>query len=125
MLFGVAMSVLPYLFVYRLIAPLLSHGEISAAKPICLVAAIAVCMIPVSYTHLDVYQRQEIISMRRHSDSVILPPAKNASALTTMMILNALTVSCLMADHGTMECLSLIHISEPDAARKNKCSHSV
>lgn len=45
MLFGVAMSVLPYLFVYRLIAPLLSHGEISAAKTICLVAAIAVCMI--------------------------------------------------------------------------------
>ena len=45
MLFGVAMSVLPYLFVYRIINPLLSHEEISLIKASLLISAIAACMI--------------------------------------------------------------------------------
>ena len=53
LLAGVAMSVLPFLFVYQLIAPLLGYGETDAGGVIARVAAIAVCEIlyAVFYVH--------------------------------------------------------------------------
>ena len=101
MLLGVAASVLPFLFIYQIIEPLLDagHPALAAGDLIWRVAAIAMCgvlyavlyvkglglshesayhtlknirvslqgklepqplgTIPVSYTHLDVYKRQE------------------------------------------------------------------
>lgn len=53
MLVGVAMSVLPFLFVYQLIEPLLGYGKIDAAGVGMRVGAIAVCEIlyAVFYVH--------------------------------------------------------------------------
>lgn len=53
MLVGVVMSVLPFLFVYQLIAPLLGYGKIDAAGVGMRVGAIAVCEIlyAVFYVH--------------------------------------------------------------------------
>lgn len=53
MLVGVAMSVLPFLFVYQLIAPLLGYGKIDAAGIGMRVGAIALCEIlyAVFYVH--------------------------------------------------------------------------
>lgn len=45
MLLGVAASVLPYLFVYQLILPLLSHETFSPGNALWRIAAIALCMI--------------------------------------------------------------------------------
>ena len=45
MLLGVAMSVLPYLFVYQLITPLLTHGHLSAEAALWRIVLIAVCLI--------------------------------------------------------------------------------
>ena len=45
MLIGVAMSVIPYFFVYRIIRPLLSHEGIQASNALLYIFAIAVCMI--------------------------------------------------------------------------------
>lgn len=45
MLLGVAMSVLPYLFVYQLITPLLTHGNLSAEDALWRIVLIAVCLI--------------------------------------------------------------------------------
>lgn len=45
MLLGVAASVLPYLFVYQLILPLLSHKTFSPGNALWRIAAIALCMI--------------------------------------------------------------------------------
>lgn len=45
MLIGVIMSVIPYWFVYQLINPLLTHKELSAAKAVWHIAAIACCLI--------------------------------------------------------------------------------
>lgn len=45
MLLGVVMSVLPYLFVYQLISPLLTHRDLSAVGILWRIAAIAVCLI--------------------------------------------------------------------------------
>lgn len=53
MLVGVVMSVLPFLFVYQLIAPLLGYGKIDAAGVGMRVGAVAVCEIlyAVFYVH--------------------------------------------------------------------------
>lgn len=53
MLAGVAMNVLPFLFVYQLITPLLGLGEMSAAGVIGRVAAIALCgvLYAIFYVH--------------------------------------------------------------------------
>ncbi|OUQ68188.1 ABC transporter ATP-binding protein [Eubacterium sp. An11] len=45
MLAGVAVSVLPYLFVFQIIAPLLSGGSLTVAAGSFRVAAIALCMV--------------------------------------------------------------------------------
>lgn len=45
MLLGVAASVLPYLFVYQLITPFLTHGELSVAGAAWRIAAITICLI--------------------------------------------------------------------------------
>ena len=45
MLAGVAVSVLPYLFVFQIIAPLLSGGSLTVAAGSFQVAAIALCMV--------------------------------------------------------------------------------
>lgn len=44
MLFGVAFSVVPYLFIYQLIDPLLWHASVSAGYIFLRIAAIAVCL---------------------------------------------------------------------------------
>jgi ATP-binding cassette subfamily B protein len=53
MVAGVAMNALPFLFVYQLITPLLTHGTMSAAGVIGRIAAIAVCvtLYAVLYIH--------------------------------------------------------------------------
>jgi ABC-type multidrug transport system, ATPase and permease components len=45
MLAGIVLNVLPFLFVYQLIEPLLTHGTLSASYIIWRVAAIAVCCV--------------------------------------------------------------------------------
>lgn len=45
MLLGVIASVLPYLFVYQLISPLLAHGNLTLTDAAWRIAAIAVCLI--------------------------------------------------------------------------------
>lgn len=45
MLLGVAASVLPYLFIYQLIRPLLAHESISFSDAAWRIAAIAICML--------------------------------------------------------------------------------
>lgn len=45
MLIGVAMSVIPYWFVYQIISPLLAHEKLSAAGAAWRVGAIAVCLV--------------------------------------------------------------------------------
>lgn len=45
MLFGVAMSVLPYLFIYQLITPLLTHESLSLSGAVWRIAAISLCLI--------------------------------------------------------------------------------
>lgn len=45
MLIGVAMSVIPYWFIYQIISPLLAHGKLSAAGAAWRVGAIAVCLV--------------------------------------------------------------------------------
>lgn len=53
MLVGVAMNVLPFVFVYQLIIPLLGYGEMSAAGVTARVAVIALCSIlyAIFYVH--------------------------------------------------------------------------
>lgn len=45
MLLGVAASVLPYLFVYQIITPLLTHKELSVTAAAWRIAAIALCLV--------------------------------------------------------------------------------
>ena len=53
MLLGVAMNVLPFVFVYQLITPLLGYGKMSVTGVVWRVAAIALCGIlyAVFYVH--------------------------------------------------------------------------
>lgn len=45
MILGIVANTLPYLFIYQLIAPLLTHGSLTVADIIWRVAAIAVCVV--------------------------------------------------------------------------------
>ena len=53
MIAGVAMNVVPFLFIYQLMVPLLTHGEMSVAGVVWRIAAIAVCvtLYAVLYVH--------------------------------------------------------------------------
>ena len=53
MIAGVAMNAIPFLFIYQLITPLLTHGTMSASGVIWRITAIAVCvtLYAVLYIH--------------------------------------------------------------------------
>ncbi|NCC66591.1 MAG: ABC transporter ATP-binding protein [Clostridia bacterium] len=69
MVVGVTMNVVPFLFIYQLIVPLLTHGTMSATGVLWRIAAIAVCVVlyavlyvhGLSLSHMSAYHTLENI----------------------------------------------------------------
>jgi len=117
MIVGVAMNVLPFLFVYQLITPLLTHGTMSAAGIIWRIAAIVVCvtLYAVFYiyglelSHRSAYHTLENIriSLQRKLEKLPLGviQEKGVGAIKKMFIDDIESIELLLA-HALPEGLS-------------------
>lgn len=117
MVAGVAMNALPFLFVYQLITPLLTHGTMSAAGVIGRIAAIAVCVTlyavlyihGLSLSHRSAYHTLENIriSLQRKLEKLPLGviQEKGVGAVKKMFIDDIESIELLLA-HALPEGLS-------------------